>query len=134
MRVQRTRTQPLRAPLTTMLGHPKSTQCNFNSCSFNYKSDYSSDSFLLDHITIANNLVYNYLFTPSHTGEMWVSVTLAVVVELVPSAVRATAVAFYFFIITNIGGNLPLLVPPLEKATSLKVALYILYPGFYLLG
>ena len=24
-----------------MLGHPKSMQCNFNSCSFNYKSDYS---------------------------------------------------------------------------------------------
>ena len=36
----RTRTKQLRAPLTTMLGHPKSTQCNFNSCSFNYKSDY----------------------------------------------------------------------------------------------
>ena len=42
MRVQRTRTQPLRTPLTTTLGHPQSTQCNFNSCSFNYKSDYST--------------------------------------------------------------------------------------------
>ena len=40
MRVQRTHTKQLRAPLTTTLGHPKSTQCNFNSCSFNYKSDY----------------------------------------------------------------------------------------------
>ena len=36
MRVQCTRTQQLRAPLTTTLGHPHSTQCNFNSCSFNY--------------------------------------------------------------------------------------------------
>ena len=41
MRVQRARTKQLRAPLTTMLGHPKCMQCNFNSCSFNYKSDYS---------------------------------------------------------------------------------------------
>ena len=41
MRVQRTRTKQLRAPLTTTLGHPKSMQCNFNSCSFNYKSYYS---------------------------------------------------------------------------------------------
>ena len=41
MRVQRTRTKQLRTPLTTTLGHPKSMQCNFNSCSFNYKSNYS---------------------------------------------------------------------------------------------
>ena len=32
MRVQRTHTNQLRAPLTTRLGYPKSTQCNFNSC------------------------------------------------------------------------------------------------------
>ncbi|XP_072045497.1 MFS-type efflux pump MSMEG_3705-like [Amphiura filiformis] len=70
-----------------------------------------------------------YLF-----GEMWVGVTLAVVVELVPSAVRATAVAFYLFIITNIGGNMNLLVSPIEKASSLKTALYLLYPGCYVLG
>ena len=41
MLVQRTRAKQLRAPLTT-LGHPKSMQSNFNSCSFNYKSDYRS--------------------------------------------------------------------------------------------
>ena len=41
MRVQRTRTKQLRAPLTTTLGHPKSTQCNFNSCSFYCWLDYS---------------------------------------------------------------------------------------------
>ena len=42
MSVQRTHTKQLHAPLTTTLGHPKSTQCNFNSCSFNYKSVYST--------------------------------------------------------------------------------------------
>ena len=29
-------------PLTTTLGHSKSMQCNFDSCSFNYKSDYDN--------------------------------------------------------------------------------------------
>ena len=31
-----------RITLTTTLGHPKSTQCNFNSCSFNCWLDYSN--------------------------------------------------------------------------------------------
>ncbi len=47
---------------------------------------------------------------------MWVSVALAVLVELVAPDVRTTAVAAYFFIISNIGGNMPLLVPPVKKA------------------
>lgn len=47
---------------------------------------------------------------------MWVSVTLAVLVELVPSDVKTTAVAAYFFIISNVGGNMPLLVPPVKTA------------------
>lgn len=47
---------------------------------------------------------------------MWVGVALAVLVELVPAEVRTTAVAAYFFIISNIGGNMPLLVPPVKKA------------------
>lgn len=46
---------------------------------------------------------------------MWVSVSLAVLVELVPSEVKTTAIAAYFFIISNIGGNMPLLVPPLKS-------------------
>jgi hypothetical protein len=46
---------------------------------------------------------------------MWVSVTLAVLVELVPSKIKTTSVAVYFFIISNIGGNMPLLVPALKN-------------------
>ncbi|CAH1272339.1 SPNS2 [Branchiostoma lanceolatum] len=67
-------------------------------------------------------------------GEMWVGVTLAVVVELVPSYIRTSTVAVYLFIITNIGGNSPLLVPPLRRATSLRTALTILFPGLYVAG
>ncbi|XP_071948158.1 protein spinster homolog 1-like [Antedon mediterranea] len=67
-------------------------------------------------------------------GEMWVGVTLAVVVELVPSSNRASAVAVYLFIISNIGGNMPLLVPPLKDATNFRFALLLLYPGCYVAG
>ncbi|XP_013388870.1 protein spinster homolog 1 [Lingula anatina] len=86
---------------------------------------------------------YISLIPSNIIGEMWVGVTLAVVVELVPSKVRTSAVAVYLFIITNIGGNIPLLVPPLQtafevmtddKAESLRYALYILFPGLYVAG
>ncbi|PIK45432.1 hypothetical protein BSL78_17707 [Apostichopus japonicus] len=64
-------------------------------------------------------------------GEMWVGVTLAVVIELVPTHLRASSVGFYFFIISNIGGNMPVLVSLFK---DLKVALFVLYPGCYILG
>ena len=59
-------------------------------------------------------LIVKYLLV--FTGEMWVGVALAVLVELVAADVRTTAVAAYFFIISNVGGNMPLLVPPVKKA------------------
>jgi len=49
-------------------------------------------------------------------GEMWVGITLAVVIEVVPVPLRTSAVAVYMFIISNIGGNVPLLVPLLKTA------------------
>jgi len=76
-------------------------------------------------------------------GEMWISITLAVIVDLVPAGFRTSSVALYLFIITNIGGNAPLLVTPIQNKLeaagyttqqSLRGALYILYPGTYVLG
>lgn len=67
-------------------------------------------------------------------GEMWVGVTLTMVVELVPNTIRSPAIAGYLFIISIIGGNVPLLVPPLKNVTSLRTALYILFPGLYLVS
>ena len=49
-------------------------------------------------------------------GEMWIGVTLAVGLELVPTPLRASAVGIYLFIISNVGGNMTLLVPPLSSA------------------
>lgn len=48
-------------------------------------------------------------------GEMWVGVCLSVIVELVPEKLRNTGVGFYFFLITNIGGNMQNLLPPIQK-------------------
>ena len=77
-------------------------------------------------------------------GEMWIGVCLSVVVELVPEKLRITGVGVYFFIITNIGGNMQVLVPPVVKAfkssfelqdvDALRRALYIFYPGEYVMG
>ena len=49
-------------------------------------------------------------------GEMWIGVCLTCVLELVPERIRAASIGYYLFIITNIGGNIPLLVPPLKTA------------------
>nr|KAG5712463.1 hypothetical protein BaRGS_011437 [Batillaria attramentaria] len=76
-------------------------------------------------------------------GEMWVGVALAVLVELVEPEIKTSAIAVYLFIITNIGGNVPLLVPPIQKgfenagfrpSEALRDALYILYPALYVGG
>eukprot|EP00118_Oscarella_pearsei_P019960 m.214851 g.214851 ORF g.214851 m.214851 type:complete len:553 (+) comp39821_c0_seq1:96-1754(+) len=72
-------------------------------------------------------------------GEMWVGVTLAVFIDLVPVYLRTSAIAVYFFIITNIGGNMNPLVSVLKSAfgggnDAYKFALLIMYPGMYALG
>ncbi len=67
-------------------------------------------------------------------GEMWIGVCIAVVVELVPSDLTASAVAVYFFIIQLIGGNMNLLETPIRKHINMRTALLILFPGMYLLG
>ena len=64
-------------------------------------------------------------------GEMWLGVCVAIVIELVPSNLSASAVAVYFFIIQIIGGNMTLFVTPLTNALNYRAALLILFPGMY---
>lgn len=47
---------------------------------------------------------------------MWVGVCLSVVVELVPEKLRTTGIGLYFFIISNIGGNMQTIVPSVQSA------------------
>ena len=47
---------------------------------------------------------------------MWISITMTIVLELVPVDLRTSSIALYLFVITNIGGNAPLLVTPIQNA------------------
>ncbi|KJE91576.1 MFS family protein [Capsaspora owczarzaki ATCC 30864] len=69
-------------------------------------------------------------------SEMWMGVTMALVVDLFPIRMRSFAVALYFFIIQNIGGNATVLVDPLQynAGLGLQDALLVLFPGTYLLS
>lgn len=67
-------------------------------------------------------------------GEVWIGVCLAVVIELVPHRVVAAAIAVFLFVINNIGGAMPLLVPVLEARINLRYTLLILFPGMYLIA
>ncbi|XP_078489858.1 MFS-type efflux pump MSMEG_3705-like [Ciona intestinalis] len=69
-------------------------------------------------------------------SEMWYGVAVTVVVELVPVKIRSTALGMYGFVLSNVGGNLPIAVTKLKQINSggLRFALYIMYPGAYLIS
>lgn len=67
-------------------------------------------------------------------GEMWIGVCVAVVVDLVPADLTASAVAIYFFVIQLIGGNINVIVTPLTDSLDYRLALLITFPGFYLVA
>lgn len=67
-------------------------------------------------------------------GEMWIGVCVAVVVDLVPPHLTASAVAIYFFVIQLIGGNINVIVTPIADALNYRLALLITFPGFYVAG
>ena len=52
-----------------------------------------------------------------------------VMVEIVPAEVRSATIAIFLFLMNNTGGNIPLLVEPVDQATDLRTALYIFWPG-----
>ena len=65
---------------------------------------------------------------------MWFGVCIAVAMDLVPLDIVSTAVAMYNFIVNNIGGNLNLLLPLLQKVVGLQTAMILLFPGTYILA
>lgn len=67
-------------------------------------------------------------------GEVWIGVSLAIVIEMVPRRVVAAAVAVFLFAINNIGGLLPLLIPPLQAMLNLRYTLLFLFPGSYVVS
>uniref|UniRef100_A0A1B6MGD8 Major facilitator superfamily (MFS) profile domain-containing protein n=2 Tax=Graphocephala atropunctata TaxID=36148 RepID=A0A1B6MGD8_9HEMI len=74
-------------------------------------------------------LAISYLF-----AEMWFGILFAILVEIVPLSVRSTTVGVFLFVMNNVGGNLPILLEPVRKATSFQDALAIFYAGAYLVS
>jgi uncharacterized membrane protein YvlD (DUF360 family) len=67
-------------------------------------------------------------------GEMWIGVCVAVVVDLVPADLTASAIAIYFFVIQLIGGNINVIVTPITDLLDYRLALLITFPGFYVVA
>jgi len=66
---------------------------------------------------------------------MWIGVTLALVIDLVPSYIRTTIIAVYLFIVTLIGGNFNLAVTAFISAgLSRTTALVLCFPCLYALS
>ena len=65
---------------------------------------------------------------------MWFGVAIAVAMEMVPHHIASSGLALYLFVINIIGGNINLLLPSLQKLTSLQTAMAILFPGSYLMS
>ena len=59
-------------------------------------------------------------------AETWFSILFTVMVEIVPAEVRSATIAIFLFLMNNTGGNLPLLVDPVNQATELR------YPRHYI--
>ena len=63
---------------------------------------------------------------------MWFAVALAVAMEMVPYDISSSGVALYLFVINIIGGNINLILPPLERVIGLQLAMVLLFPGCYI--
>lgn len=75
------------------------------------------------------SLLGAYLF-----AETWFGILFAVLLAVVPSSVKSSALAFFLFVMNNIGGNAPMLIEPLRAAIGYRQALTVLYPGCFLLS
>ncbi|XP_003387988.1 PREDICTED: uncharacterized protein LOC100638137 isoform X1 [Amphimedon queenslandica] len=75
------------------------------------------------------SLLFSYI-----TGEMWFGVAIAVAMEMVPHEIASSGLALYLFVINIIGGNINLVLPSLQKLTSLQTAMAVLFPGSYLMA
>ena len=62
-------------------------------------------------------------------AETWFAILFTVIVEIVNQDVKAISIALFLFIMNNIGGNLPVIVSPIEDAIGYRQAIYLVWPG-----
>jgi hypothetical protein len=60
---------------------------------------------------------------------MWFGAMFTILVELVPASIRSSAFGVAFFIMENVGGNLPVIVEYLTTLMGYRTALTLMYPG-----
>merc|ERR1712071_28218 len=79
---------------------------------------------------------YNFicLLSAYAFAEMWMGVLFAILIELVPVKVCSVIVGIFLFVMNNIGGNFPVVVNPIKDSIGYRQALFIFYPGGYLLS
>ncbi|XP_039262750.2 protein spinster-like [Styela clava] len=75
------------------------------------------------------SLIGAYLF-----AEMWFGILFAVLVELLPTHIRSTCLATFFFVVSNVASLVLLSVPDLKNNMGSREALTLVYPGFYLIS
>lgn len=82
------------------------------------------------------NPPYNFicLLSAYAFAEMWMGVLFAILIELVPSKTCSVIIGIFLFVMNNIGGNLPVVVNPVKDSIGYREALFIFYPGGYLLS
>jgi len=62
-------------------------------------------------------------------AETWFAILFTVIVEIVDQDVKGISIALFLFIMNNVGGNLPVIVSPLEDAIGYRQAIYLVWPG-----
>ena len=62
-------------------------------------------------------------------SEMWMGITFAILIDIVPKHLCSLVVGIFIFIMNVIGGTLPVVIDPLSKLIGYRVALLIFYPG-----
>ncbi len=67
---------------------------------------------------------------PGHiSAETWFAVLFTAILEIVHPEVRSVVIGIFVFFMTNVGGNLPVLIDPLMEKTNYRTALMIFFPG-----
>merc|ERR1712241_417640 len=65
-------------------------------------------------------------------AETWFAILFTVIVEIVSIEIRSIVIAFFLFIMNNIGGNLPVVITTVTQSLGgdYRGAIYLFWPGF----
>lgn len=94
----------------------------------------ASSPFALGVLTLPVPYCFLSLLLAVVVGEMWIGVCLALVVDMMPASTHGISIGIYYFIVANLGGNMPFVVPYVAERLGLRMTLILFYPCLYLLA